>query len=159
MIASLPPRRGPRPSTSSSTPHRQLDQQPAAGVADRLAERVFGLAGVHEEPSAISVPGARALVLDGLGDGPPEAFLVGREFAHLHPDPDRSLHLALSPEDARHAIERGWAEPHPAALLGLVPHTFVMVYAARDDEEIDVALALVRRSLAFASAPPTLVRS
>jgi len=44
----------------------------------------------------ISVPGALALSLpQDLALGPVAAFMVGTEFAHLHPVPDYSLHLVL----------------------------------------------------------------
>src|SRR3954451_12272224 len=120
-MASLPPRPGPRPRTTPTNPHTQLDQQPAdLRWVEELARRVFALPGVVEEPSGISVPGARALVLaPGEPAGPPEAFLIGREFAHLHPAPDRSLHAMLPLETADEAVAAGWAEPHPVALRGL----------------------------------------
>jgi hypothetical protein len=150
---SLPARSGTRPRTTPTNPHTQLDQQaPDATVADELARRIFALPGVSERPSAISVPGARALWLDEAGGaGPREAFLIGREFAHLHPDPDRSLHLSLPPELAREAIEAGWAEEHPVARMGLIPPTIVMVYAPRDGEELEVVTGLVEASHAFAT--------
>ena len=65
MLSSpLPPRAGARPRTTPTNPHTQLDQQPTdQRLADELARRAFALPGVVEEPSGISVPGARALVL------------------------------------------------------------------------------------------------
>jgi hypothetical protein len=84
------------------------------------------------------------------GLGPPEAFLIDREFAHLHPDPDHSLHAMLPTETATEAVDAGWAEPHPAALRGLIPSNAVMLYAPRDEEELDVVENLVRASHAFA---------
>jgi hypothetical protein len=154
MSSSLPLRSGVRPSTTPTNPHTQLDQQPAESrLTEELARRVFALPGVVEEPSGISVPGARALVLaQGEAAGPPEAFLIGREFAHLHPDPDRSLHAMLPTETVEEAVAAGWAEPHPAALRGLIPATAVMLYAPRDDAELDVIESLVRASHAFARA-------
>jgi Family of unknown function (DUF5519) len=130
----------------------QLDQQPAdVRWIDELARRVFALPGVVEEPSGISVPGARALVLaPEEPTGPPEAFLIDREFAHLHPAPDHSLHAMLPRETAAAAVAAGWAEPHPAALRGLIPHTAVMLYAPRDEAELEVVEQLVRVSHAFA---------
>ena len=112
---------------------------------------MFALPGVTEEPSRVSVPGARALILaqDDAG-GPPEAFLVGREFAHLHPAPDYSLHAMLPPEVVEEAIEAGWAEHHPVARLGLIPATAVMLYAPRNHAELDVVEQLVRASYGFA---------
>jgi luciferase-like monooxygenase len=148
----LPPRRGAPPRTTPTNPHTQLDQQPddPALVAE-LARRAFALPGVVEQPSRVSVPGARALVLaDGEPAGPPEAFLVGREFAHLHPAPDHSLHAMLPPDLAEAAIDAGWAEIHPVARLGLIPPTAVMLFAPRDTEELDVIARLVEASHAYA---------
>lgn len=147
----LPPRSGPRPATTPTNPHTQLDQQPADRVQrDRLAATLFALPGVVERPSRISVPGARALWLEEGANGPPEAFMVGAEFAHLHPGADQSLHAMLPPSMADVAVEAGWAEPHPVARLGLIPPTAVMIYAPRDDSEREVVEALARASHAFA---------
>lgn len=114
----LPARRGPRPRTQ--IPHQQLDQQPTdPAVREEFTARVFALPGVVESPSAMSMPGARGLVLaPGWRPGLPEAFLVGRELGHLHPPPDHSLHLALPTAEAERAIELGWAEWHPHAVGG-----------------------------------------
>ena len=152
MLASLPTRAGERPRTTPTNPHTQLDQQPAdLHWVEELARRAFALPGVVEEPSRISVPGARALVLaPDEPTGPPEAFLIGREFAHLHPAPDHSLHAMLPPETVTAAVAAGWAEPHPVALRGLIPPTAVMLYAPRDEAELEVVEALVRASHAFA---------
>jgi hypothetical protein len=147
----LAERRGPRPSTTATNPHTQLDQRPTAAMYDVLADALFALPGVREQPSAISVPGARALWLPPAdASGPREAFLIGREFAHLHPLPDGSLHVALPPAVASEAIARGWAEIHPVARMGLIPENVVMVYAPRDAAEIGVVLSLVRSALGFA---------
>ena len=137
MPLELPLRAGSRPRTTPTNPHTQLDQQPAD---PRLADEL-----------AISVPGARALVLAaGEPAGPPEAFLIGREFAHLHPAPDHSAHAMLPPEVVREAVDAGWAEPHPVARLGLIPETAVMLYAPRDDDELAVIETLLRVSRQFA---------
>ena len=120
MTFALPPRRGRRPATTPTNPHTQLDQRPPARVIAELAENLFALPGVREKPSAISVPGARALWLEpGDARGPREAFLIGREFAHVHPLPDGSLHVALPPSVAQDAIAQGWAVVHPVALLAM----------------------------------------
>jgi hypothetical protein len=152
MPSSLPVRLGDRPRTTPTNPHTQLDQQPTDLTwVEELARRVFALPGVIEQPSGISVPGARALVLaPEQATGPPEAFLVDREFAHLHPSPDHSLHAMLPPGTVTEAVAAGWAEPHPVALRGLIPPTAVMLYAPRDEAELDVIEALVRASHSFA---------
>jgi hypothetical protein len=152
MPSALPLRAGDRPRTTPTNPHTQLDQQPTdSHWIDELARRVFALPGVVEEPSRISVPGARALVLaPGEATGPPEAFLIDREFAHLHPAPDHSLHAMLPTKAVTEAVAAGWAEPHPVALRGLIPPTAVMLYAPRDEAELDVIERLVRASHGFA---------
>ena len=152
MSLSLPTRPGDRPRTTPTNPHTQLDQQPSdLRWVEELARRVFALPGVVAEPSHISVPGARALVLAAdEPSGPPEAFLIDREFAHLHPAPDHSLHAMLPLETAAEAVDAGWAEPHPVALRGLIPRTAVMLYAPRSEAELEVVERLVRASHAFA---------
>jgi len=152
----LPPRAGPRPATSPGIPHAQLDQQPTdPRIHATLAARVFALPGVAERPSGISVPGARALVLDPvLAAGPSDAFLVGREFAHLHPWPDHSLHLCLPERLADAVCRAGWAEWHPFVADGLLPRTVVLVYAPRDEGELRVVARLVEASYHFALGQP-----
>lgn len=144
-------RPGHRPATTPTNPHTQLDQQPT-GSAQRelLATSVFALPGVVERSSLISVPGARALWLAEGAAGPPEAFMTGHEFAHLHPSPDQSLHVMLPATLAVEAVEAGWAEQHPVARLGLIPANAVMLYAPRNDAEREVVEELVRASHAFA---------
>ena len=144
-------RNGPRPRTTPTNPHTQLEQNPDTSIVVELARRVFSLPGVEERPSAISVPGARALWLrEEVPAGPREAFMIGREFAHVHPMPDGSLHAALPPEVAREAIEKGWAEQHPVARMGYIPQNVVMIYAPRDAEEVEVVASLVMESYRYA---------
>lgn len=151
MTARLPARRGPRPSTTPTNPHTQLDQQPKDRVQrDLLAATLFSLEGVEERPSRISVPGARALWLARGANGPPDAFLIEAEFAHFHPGSDQSLHAMLPPDLVSEAIDAGWAELHPVARRGMIPQTAVMLYAPRDDAEREVVEGLVRASYAFA---------
>jgi hypothetical protein len=147
----LPERGGPRPRTTPTNPHTQLEQNPQRELVEELARRVFALPGVEERPSAVSVPGARALWLgEGVAAGPPEAFMLGREFAHVHPMPDGSLHAALPPEVAREAVRKGWAEQHPVARTGRIPPNVVMIYAPRDAGEVGVVAGLVEEAYRYA---------
>jgi luciferase-like monooxygenase len=77
--------------------------------------------------------------------------MVEREFAHLHPPSDGSLHLVLAPDVVDSAIENGWAERHPLAGRHGLPANIVMVYGPRDDDELRVVADLVRASHAFAA--------
>ncbi|HEY0891370.1 MAG TPA: luciferase family protein [Nocardioides sp.] len=155
-LADLPARRGDRPRATLSNPHTQLDQQPDDdGPRRLLEERLAQLPGVVWRPSMISVPGARALTLPtGAAQGPAEAFMVGAEFAHLHPAPDHSLHLVLPPDVASRVIEAGWAEQHPVARRGLISAGAVMVYAPRDAEEAELVFQIVGASFEYARSGP-----
>jgi hypothetical protein len=53
-------------------------------------------------------------------------------------------------ETVNEAVAAGWAEPHPVALRGLIPSNAVMLYAPRDETELNVIERLIRASHAFA---------
>lgn len=160
MTNHLPERSGPRPRTTPTNPHTQLDQQPAdASQHALLAAEVFALPGVTERESAISVPGARALWLEAFrGLAPEDAFMIGAEFAHLHPVPDQSLHVMLPPDLVAEAIGAGWAEQHPVARRGIIPANAVMLYAPRDDYEREVVVSLVTAAHAYATGSRDIKR-
>lgn len=151
----LPQRGGPRPETSRRLPHSQLTQHGPDEVIERLRAWCFALPGVREEPSGISVPGARALVMcDGV-DCNHHAFMIGREFAHIHPPPDNgSLHLQLGAEDAEDVVEQGWGEDHYLVTAGKWPKGLVMVFSPRDEAELEVVKTIVARSYEFAAGSP-----
>jgi hypothetical protein len=141
----LPSRQGPRPETIGPRPHAQVSQPSPPELHRQLAARALELPGVQPADSLVSVPGALAFVLDeDRAGGPPEAFQAGREFAHLHPQTDGSLHMTLPPEVAEEAYEKGWGEPHPRSGTPLI-------YAPRDEQELEVVLRLLRSSYGFAS--------
>jgi len=76
--------------------------------------------------------------------------MIEREFAHLHPGRDQSLHATLPPDLAEAAIAAGWAELHPVARMGYIPPTTVMLYAPRDLDELEVVYGLILASCRFA---------
>jgi hypothetical protein len=109
------------------------------------------LDGVRPGESGISAPTTRALHLDAaLALGPPPAFIVGTEFAHLHGGGDGSLHATLPEALAGIAIGQGWGELHPVARAGRRPPTLVMLYSPRNASELESVWRLVQASYAFA---------
>ncbi len=135
-------------------PHQQLTQNAPPELQEALFARGAALPGVRVGRSGVSVPGARAFILDeALAQGPPEAFVVGTEFAHLHPPYDGSLHLSLPAEAAADLETRGWGELHPLAHMGVMPPTALMVFGPRDAEELEVVWTIVQASHAFARGP------
>jgi hypothetical protein len=136
-----------RPPTNKNMPHSQIGIQPVPEVNAELFRLSYSLPNVRNEPTQISVRGARAIWLDeDLPLAHPQSIAVGREFAHIHPD--GSLHVSLSPERAQEAIEKGWAEPHPmAAYMGNLG--MVMLYTPLDMQELDVIFQLIVDSYNF----------
>jgi len=132
-----------------------MDQQPDnSRYADAILAEALAWPSVVGGPSAISVEGASALTLDsGAAGGPPEAFLIDREFCHVHAQGDYSLHAVLPIPLAKAAERAAWAEPHYLVKTGQAPATLVMIYAPRDRGEFDVVLGLVRASYEFALGP------
>ena len=152
-MESLPQRAGEQPQTSSAMPHQQLSQNAPKPIQETLFERTRSLPGVSTGPSNVSVPGARAFFVDlALAKGPADAFMVGQEFAHLHPEYDGSLHLMLPSEAAERVVGKGWGEPHLIAKrIGTQASTDIMVYGPRDEFEMGVVWLILRAAYAFAT--------
>jgi hypothetical protein len=141
----LPQRKGPRPQMIGPRPHAQVSEQSPPDLHRELGRRALELPGVRPAESLVSVPGALAFVLDEeKAGGPPEAFQAEREFAHLHPEHDGSLHMTLPADVAAEAYAKGWGEPHPISGTPLI-------FAPRNDDELEVVMRLLRTSHAFAA--------
>jgi phospholipase/carboxylesterase len=152
--AVLPLRDGSSPRVSWEIPQQQLSQNAPEALQATLFERVAALPGVvGGAPSLISVPGARAFCLPD-GAGPDESYLVpqGREFAHLHPSYDGSLHLTLPRDQAADLVARGWGVFHPWAGTRL-PAGFVMLFGPRTAQELETVAGVVAASHAYADSP------
>ncbi len=139
-------RLGPKPQTTSTNPHTQLDQQAPADLQEQVFDFAQSLEGVAVGTSRVSVPGARAFHLPGCAHAGHGCFMIEREFAHLHPRRDGSLHMTLPPDVVDGVIEHGWAERHPLAGKYGLPNNIVMVYGPRDASELEVVTDLVRAS-------------
>jgi Family of unknown function (DUF5519) len=141
----LPARAGPRPEVIGPRPHAQRSQNAPDQLQEELARRALALPGVIEAESRVSVPGARAFVLDeASARGPAQAFQAGREFAHLHPPDDGSLHMTLPTQVAEAAYAAGWGEPHPVSGTPLI-------FGPRDETELEIVWGLLRSSYEYAS--------
>ena len=144
-VESLPRRAGARPAIIGPRPHAQRSQNAPPRLQQELARWALTLPGVSEAESLVSVPGARAFVLaESEAAGPAEAFQAGREFAHLHPPEDGSLHMTLPDEIAQAAYASGWGEPHPISGTPLI-------FGPRDEAELEVVWRLLRASYDYAT--------
>ena len=170
----LPNRRGPRPTVAGIAPHRQTTQKGSPEMQLALANAFTSLESsnaslistgiscfehhnlalffsprpIHVQAPADTFIQMSALKTDHTCVLPPNPLnqTCGRpaEIAHLHTI-DSSMHMTLHPADAAVVINRGWGERHPLAGRGSwVPRGFVMVYAPRSHDEIDVLMEIVR---------------
>ena len=146
----LPQRSGSKPDTTRPSlerpePHKQISQTAPPHMQEALFMRAQALAGVTVGKSLVSVPGARAFHLDEtLARGPRKAFQREREFAHIHPAHDGSLHMTLPPDVYEDVLAKGWGEPHPVSGT-------MMVWGPRNEEELELVWNLVRVSYAYAT--------
>ncbi|TDL33432.1 luciferase family protein [Arthrobacter nitrophenolicus] len=149
----LPVRSGARPDVSWSIPQEQRSDNSPRHVREQLLNRITALPGVSARQSAISVPGASGFMVERGSKAPLDAFLVPQagEFAHLHPEYDGSLHVALPPALARDAIAKGWGVAHPLAGIRLA-RGMVMIYGPRNDTELDTVSGILQTSHAYATA-------
>ena len=82
--------------------------------------------------------------VDGIN---PAAHRIFYEVAHVHPT-ENSLHVYVSPKDARVVLEKGWGVRFPVTWLA--PPSWIMVYAPRGEEEVEVVREIVRAAVCFA---------
>ena len=149
----LPARVGERPETGE-IPHLQRTDQSPRPIYDRMAQ--WGLVEIPEEvgfvqhkPTMISVPTTRALWLDDAVPAAENAFMPppgSREFAHLHAD--GSWHLVVDEALVQTILDAGWGERHPWYDRGVLE---VLVYAPRNEEELEIVQQLVVASIEHAS--------
>jgi hypothetical protein len=148
---SLPVREGAAPRTTLHNPQQQLEQIPDRSNYIAFRNIVEAWPGVIKGPSMRAPHGTIGLYLDPQeAKGPRDAFLMGTEFAHLHPLPDGSLHMVLPPKVHRAAIATGWGLPHPMAGMPTVSPQTILIFAPRNETERDVVSELIRAAEHFA---------
>ncbi len=147
ILLSLPKRMGPKPQTTHGLPHSQVTQHGPDHIVDQMREWAFSLPGVENQDSLVSVPGARAMVMHQSSGCNRDGFMIGREFAHIHPHPDNgSMHVQLREDDAVEVLKKGWGEHHTLVLKGRRPVGLVMVFSPRDEAELAVVKSILKRS-------------
>jgi len=146
-LSKVPKRSGPRPEVRGLAPHRQMDQRETGAAHARFRAHLEWLAAAH--PRALR-SATSCLEKHGLGlFARAPLNLTGHcpaEICHAHAS-DGSMHLALHPADAQLVIRQGWGQRHPLGRGGwmswFVPAGFMMVYAPRNDAELEVVKQIV----------------
>ncbi|KAL3420739.1 hypothetical protein PVAG01_07184 [Phlyctema vagabunda] len=141
----LPKRTGPRPTIAGIAPHRQIDQPGDAEMYQRLRWSIEDLATRRPDLVITDTSCFEKKGLALFAREPINATCRG-EICHVHHS-DRSLHMNLHPDDARLVLENGWGERHPLAKGGwlrrYVPREFVMVYAPRNESELEYVVRII----------------
>ena len=93
-----------------------------------------------------------------LGEG------YSREVTHIHQVTDYSAHVILAPKDALKVLQSGWGQLHGLAgvkPLGrkLLPKEYVLLYAPRNDAEIEHVLGIMRASIGYMSQSEEMMLS
>ncbi|KAJ7494633.1 hypothetical protein B0H11DRAFT_1716962 [Mycena galericulata] len=152
-----PERRGARPTTGwHCVPHRQLDRFPTDEMAKRLVA-IFEkhcaanttLVKVVPSPHEVLDPGI--IIHPDIPSPHKDADQDLREIAHIHPI-DHSLHVVLSPADCKTVVDLGWGQRHPLSGVNRfipAPNTYLLIYAPRDEEELDVVERIIVASIGY----------
>ena len=82
-----------------------------------------------------------------------DKFGTKHEVYHYH-DSEGSAHATLAPADAKLVIDKGWGERHVlsgqlplASLRDAIPLTYIMIYAPRNKEELEVHRLVARSAV------------
>ncbi len=153
-LKAIPARKGKRPAIAPfPIPHRQTDQH--SDNKTRIAQQqlfdntiktkdailVYRLSQFERNFTAVYLKDSAA----GNSFVMP---LTHGEIGHIHPA-DGSMHLTLSPSDAKTIIEKGWGELHSLAGQGILPLTYTIIYAPRNTEELVVVQKILNAAIAY----------
>ncbi|KAH7267810.1 uncharacterized protein BKA55DRAFT_556608 [Fusarium redolens] len=164
-IKSLPRRKGERAILGGIAPHRQLSQHAPKQMRTYI-ENLFANA-ARQHPSILETKKSlyerhhdalfvsQELLESRSGILPKTAIIARGELGHGHPD--LSVHLYLSPADARVIIEKGWGERHRLSVPETswvknkyaIASTYLMIYGPRDEKEMEVLRVILENSIRF----------
>ncbi|KAK0547904.1 hypothetical protein OC846_004678 [Tilletia horrida] len=187
-LSSLPKRKGGRPQVYGLAPQRQLNQksEKQKEYTSILNAHLDSLVSEHASaiqtgPSALEGGSVPALFsIDPARRSPLSYQYVSgtshSEFAHIH-GYDGSLHLTMSPADARLVITQGWGQLHSLSGIGYrgfwmpkflrnwgpypsssnpgkggrLPPTYTFIYSPRNEEEIETIKSLILAAAKFSA--------
>ncbi|KAI8935517.1 hypothetical protein NX059_008088 [Plenodomus lindquistii] len=152
----VPNRVGNRPTLTRWTlPQRQIPEKITPAASQTLHNLMATFASTS--PYSKFIEARPSITEGGTGTGiyvkrgikgiNPDAHKIFYELGHVHPA-DHSLHVYVSPLDAKLVIKRGWGLRFPVDWL--VPSSWIMVYAPRNEEEVEIVREIVRAAVCFA---------
>jgi len=153
----LPFRVGEPPEIGQVPPQLQFSDLGPDSIRLALREWAFGaFENVKEHDTLISVTSSRALWLDeSVPAAHADAFMPpagSREFCHLHED--GSFHAVVDVPIEDEILRTGWGVRHMYYDRGVKE---VLVYAPRDDDELEVAKKVISMSYLYASGDASAI--
>ena len=147
----LPAREGEAPEVGQVPPQLQFSDKSPRDIYQKFHDWMFStFPKVREEPTRISVPTSIAMWLDENEDaGHTDAFMPtegSREFTHLHLD--GSIHTVVATEVEDEILNKNWGVRHMYYDRGVKE---VLVYAPRNEEELEVLKSVVTKSYEYAT--------
>ena len=146
-ISTLPARNGDLPVTRGIAPHRQVSQKAGKDMIEKLSAAITAMS-MGSDTKIVDIS---CFEKHGTALFYKEAAKAN-EICHIHPT-DGSMHLVLADQDIKTVLEAGWGERHPLSHGGwferFVPANFVMVYAPREEAEVEVVLRIVRAAALY----------
>ncbi|PVH96433.1 hypothetical protein DM02DRAFT_599326 [Periconia macrospinosa] len=152
-LSSLPARAGNRPLVQGIAPQRQRTEKSSMDVYKGL---VSGMRRLINDPanSLLERTSCFEKNSSGIFSSEPITRTCGGEVCHAHPS-DGSMHMTLHPADVKIILEKGWGERHPLARGGwcrrFVPREFVLVYAPRNEKEIELVMDIISAAVWWVS--------
>ncbi|KAH8807410.1 hypothetical protein F5884DRAFT_844405 [Xylogone sp. PMI_703] len=153
---------GPRPHLGPHPlPQRQLNQLSSDTVHQKLADSFAAV--VSANPSLVQFKPSlheghtESIFLADHIKATPIAEEMLREISHIHATGDHSVHVVLAPQDCKKVIRSGWGQRHPLDgvravkyIFGwTIPKEYILLYAPRNDEEIQTIMEVVKASIGF----------
>jgi len=147
----LPERIGETPQIGQTPPQLQFSDKSPRAIYQKFHDWMFNtFPKVRKEPTRISVPSSTAMWLDeNEAVGHIDAFMPpsgGREFTHIHLD--GSFHTVVGADVENEIITKKWGVRHMYYDQGVKE---VLVYAPRNEEDIEIAKTIVIKSYEYAT--------
>ncbi|CAF9910148.1 MAG: hypothetical protein GOMPHAMPRED_006972 [Gomphillus americanus] len=155
-LSGIPIRAGAPPVVSKwMVPVRQLSARASEARLEEMEAMVHEIAAKHDlvftAPSIIEGGHSPALYIQAnhLIKGEVQNPAREREVFHFH-ESEGSVHVTLSPADAKYVLDRGWGQRHPLSGYFGMGFTYVMIYSPRNDEELDVLRKITYAAIDYA---------
>ncbi|KAF1963085.1 hypothetical protein CC80DRAFT_512294 [Byssothecium circinans] len=159
-----PKRRSPKPRIGPHpVPQRQLEQLPGDEMRQKLVDSFYELGQRAQQKGLVEIKQSfyeqhhSALFVSPQRTWHQVAQQTSGEFSHIHAGVDGSIHVVLHPKDCKKVFESGWGQRHGFSGVGMLqkiprvrlPVNYILIYAPRDDAELDVALKIVEAAIQY----------